>query len=553
MRLLTSLNILIASMLLLNVLIFPSCMEEGGLKKGRPSIEDYSAKGSADATATATPSPTPTPPQRPTDDIAINSDFCVCAGGKNLLNNDCNAYCSNTTETKSTLYANVTIGSEVEMFDGLGNLKNWCNIPIEGGKNQVECRLLVESESSSLTPMNINFTGDNSFYVSVDQLMKKIRYRAKVVVYENGYTAQTSSIQLYMPATATEANTQGPLRISSMARYTCISRAGGTKSDDGSLVFTDMIRQHYFVGENVTAPTLPPCDSFLICHDPSKGEYDSPLLTRFEWTPIAFRVWDPRDLRTYSTKGDKSNLDINLTIQERLQNEYNITSESGINLFRTISPSTGPVIDSSTCISATTSSTNSSTNGTSSTTGTSGTTTTTTPNTTSGTAATTNQISGIILQPWVRDYDKSISYCPTQDDYNNGEPIMQILKEIIGVDTEALYLADREPTTYKMPNNITIYADNHDPLLIPASTLQKIWFHYESGKYYTPTSVTAGQKAVRFYWPITNESIKTPFQQKSFQKIYTVKTQAEIEGSLNDRTTIQAKDKRIGCIPVSAD
>ena len=518
---------------LFNLFCLSSCIDDGdNARAGRPLVRNL-AEAPEPPPPTPEPTATPAPPKRPTDDIVINNDFCACNSGKNVLNNNCNNFCANSGDKETTLHGNVRIGPEVELFDGLGNLENWCGVELEPGVVPT-CFFLVESENST-EQLNVTVAG-NSFTVNIQNLQKKIRYKAKLIVSgeAEGYLPQTSSIQLYLVDDSTDDDKDGPLEISSMGRYACFNRKTKQNTANGTIVFEDVIRQHFFLAQNGSPPTLPACTTVLVCHDPEEfGKYDSPLAPRLEYEPLAFRVWSHHDLRTYETT-TKGKLNINLYIQEKLKEVYG--QNSTINIFRNFKWSGGPDVTQNLCLNVSTSNDSTSSSSSSS-------------SKTSGLS-----LVGIIMQPWVREDNNKISFCPTQNDYNSGKPVFELLKEIVGVDTEGLFAALREPVSYTNQEGQKVYdASLKDVILISESLLNKIWFHYENGKFLEPTVITAGQKPVMFYWPITDESVDTPYQKKSFQRLYSIKSSKEINSEEEDRTQINAKDKRVGCIPASAN
>ena len=91
------------------------------------------------------------------------------------------------------------------------------------------------------------------------------------------------------------------------------------------------------------------------------------------------------------------------------------------------------------------------------------------------------------------------------------------MKEAIGVDTEGLYIGEREPLV--MVNDGKLEQAKQDIIFIRENLLHKIWFYYENGQHFIPNEITAGQKSIMFYAP----SHLNPYIRKSTQYIYIVK------------------------------
>ena len=120
---------------------------------------------------------------------------------------------------------------------------------------------------------------------------------------------------------------------------------------------------------------------------------------------------------------------------------------------------------------------------------------------------------GYIMQPWTSAITGR-AFCPTQEHYNGTDPLFRVMKEAIGVDTEGLYIGEREPLV--MVNDGKLEQAKQDIIFIRENLLHKIWFYYENGQHFIPNEITAGQKSIMFYWP----DIVNPYIRKSTQYIY---------------------------------
>ena len=70
---------------------------------------------------------------RPTNQIDIKTDFCSCISGKSDLISDCAAICTNKPVSPAPiLYINTIMGIDIALNTKLGNLYNWCTVPLEG-------------------------------------------------------------------------------------------------------------------------------------------------------------------------------------------------------------------------------------------------------------------------------------------------------------------------------------------------------------------------------------------------------------------------------------
>ncbi len=468
---------------------------------------------------------------RPTNQILINTDFCACLNGKPDIINNCDAYCAKQTSTsQSTLYVNTTMGSEVANHPKLGNLYNWCKVELNASDGAPGCMLELYS-SAGTQNLNVSLTeGSNSFSVNINNLTKDVTYVATLV--EQNSKARSKSFNLYRTTTATDTDTNVPLKLRAASLYTCIKKSGSSNTS-GTINNTDQaIRVHYYFADNKAPSSLPAGDPFLICHDSQQyGANDSPLYPRLELIPNSFTVWSEADMR-FSDLDQNGVMDINDLIKSRLANEYGVDVTTaypkGLNIFGEFRWPNGPSI----------------TSGTSST------------NTTNTTAARI----GYFMQPWI-DKTTQRAFCPKEQHYINGpDPIFKVLKNVIGVPTEAVYLAERQALqlmTTSASGTVTYEAAPQDVLIIRETLLKSIWFYRENGKNIPADELTANQKTIMFYWPVKPGT--DPLTGQSDQVIYTIKAPTDIgtqqssntSGTLS--TVFNPPDKRFGCIPSSGN
>ena len=215
-------------------------------------------------------------------------------------------------------------------------------------------------------------------------------------------------------------------------------------------------------------------------------------------------MWDKTDSRF--VKPTNSVMAINSTIQTRLYNEYNVTAN--IDIFTLISY----------------------------------------PNRPTTTQTSTANISlGYIMSPFI---DKSgITFCPTQADFNAAnQPLYNILKDYMD-DTEGIYLAEKQAETIQSGNSFnTVYGT----MFITESILKKYGFYIENGLKIKADQSAMNTKTIYYYWPASTTA--DPLTQGT-RKLFTVRTPSTLNGNVptGQSTNLQTTDKRIGCVPKSAN
>jgi hypothetical protein len=213
-------------------------------------------------------------------------------------------------------------------------------------------------------------------------------------------------------------------------------------------------------------------------------------------------LWDLSDIR-FADQNSDSRSDINDTIQKKLLDDYGINKT--INIFGLLTWPNMPNIDGNT------------------------------PNL------------GYYMVPWI-DPVSGRAFCPNQENYNSSDKLFNILKEVVGVSTEGMYMAVKEPELLTNDGNETVLAPT-DIMIIRENLLKKIWFYYEDNQHLVPDEITATQKTIHFYWPA---DVGSPYIQKSTQKIYTIRRPSELDvgaGQTGIPTTVAPADKRFGCMP----
>jgi len=439
---------------------------------------------------------------RPTDEVYINKDFCACKGSVPDIINNCESFCAANASDTPTLFVNTTMGPNISLNEGLGNLHNWCNVEIGDGLTGPACFLEV-FDGNGTTDLSIeNSSGSNSFSVNISSLAINKTYVATLKEKGSGSNAKSQSFQIRRINYSTDpVADETPLKIMPISQYTCLTRAG-TQVDAGNL-YENAARLHYYFASNNNPPSQPPGNPFLFCHDVAQyGENDSPLHDRLELIPQHFAFWDQADIR-FADQNANSRADINETIQQRLLDEHGITKT--INIFGLLTWPNRPNIDGPA------------------------------PNL------------GFYMQPWI-DPVSGRAFCPDQTNYNSTDKLFNILKEVVGVSTEGIYMAVKEPELLTNQDDTPVLAPT-DIIIIRENLLKKVWFYYENNQHFVPDDITATQKTIHFYWPADTVN---PYIKKSTQKIYTVRRPTELNVGADQvglSTSVAPADKRFGCAP----
>ncbi len=441
---------------------------------------------------------------RPSGAVFVNNDFCACLNGKPDTVNNCASFCSAKTNETSTLFGSVELGPEVLFNSDLGNLENWCNNTITGSSLSAPGCFLEVYDGSGTSQLPIVLQNDsNNFEVNISQLDYGKVYVASIVESLSGSDSRTSSFQIFRKdqQDGDEPN-RAPLRIMPVSQYTCISRT--LRTVNSTTFYEDFFRIHFYFSSDATPPSLPPGVKNIVCHDINiLGEDDSPLFPRLELIPQHMAVWDQADPQFVDANQDGRAV-INETIEQRLLEEANI--QRTLTIF---SPFPWPNM----------------------------------PTIPSFNEGNNNPNLGFYMQPWINPVTGD-GFCPDQEDYNGSDPIFKILKEVVGVDTEGIYLAESEPRARGDGSFV------QDVLMIRENLLNDIWFYFENGQHFVPDEISSKTKTIHFYWPADPVN---PYIRKSEQTIYTIRHPSNIgsngvpaAGLVNQ---VRPPDKRFGCIP----
>lgn len=440
--------------------------------------------------------------KRPSE-VYVQRDFCACVDGQTILANNCQNFCRGKTEATPFLYINVKVGPSIELNEKLKNLTGWCINPIEDGLTSPSCTLQANDGSSTVSLPFSPPANSNSFKVDISLLQKDKTYVVKIVESNSGSNAESDSFHIRkIDPPSTEVVNNSPLKLMPVSMYTCVQRTGPSDNNNVNF-FVNAARLHFYFPSNGAPDSLPPGNQYVTCHDPQYGINDSPLYPRMELIPQHFSVWDQGDSR-FADLNQNGRPDINETIQTRLLTEYGINRT--INIFGLLSWRTGPPQANSNGL----------------------------PNI------------GFYMVPWI-DQLSGHGFCPGQDEYNGNDKTFNILKEVVRIDTEGIFIAKKEPVALEDESGNLIAAPD-DFIFVRENLLKKIWFYTENNQILIPDENTVNQKTIHFYWPADTVN---PHIRKSTQKVYTVREPSSVGGGTSSglQTYINPPDKRLGCIP----
>ena len=459
---------------------------------------------------------------RPEQSIFVKPDYCSCLNGKRDILNQCDSFCKNTTEGP-TLYGSVILGQKVILNEVLGSLERWCNAEIPGVPGvSPKCVLQVYNGTGKEDLDMVIQPNSNNFTVNINSLKIDVTYVAKII--ETGSKTNNASSDEFqirrVPPPPSTAVFPGPLKITPINQYACITRVGESDPNTRSNYFNLKATNHYYYDPRQKPPVGPP-NAFVYCYDRDQyGPIDRINIPRLELVPKAFSLWDQTDVRFSDTNGD-GQMDINTLIDTEMLLKWGVTVKT--NYFVPFKWPTSPAIA------------------------------------TEGEAAGAAPVAtlGYIMRVFIDPYT-GVGKCPTQADYFGYDITFQALRGVVGVDTEALYIGAREKEVLTNPDGTTTEIPP-DIILIKESELKRIWFYYENNLPTKPDEVTSGQMTIHFYYPPA-PGYYDPYVQKSYQSLYTIRDRSALGASTTNEAaggetgTVQALpsyDKRFGCVPAN--
>ena len=480
--------------------------------------------------------------RRPTGQVYMQPGFCLCRGNtdtgqvepdmvggwyiKNvagsdnntssntLINSYCKTYCNSKSEQNPMLYGKVKVGPDIQLNEKMIDLYGWCQAELADGVPSPSCNAHFygpngEKAEVPLAPDNIS--GSNFKVMLTEAIRYGVQYimRLEVKGPAGSQPAVSTSLNFIRKRYNQNDIVLGPLQIMPISQYSCLVRTGTYQNTTNEFYYLNAARLHYYYAANRKPSNLPPNERTYTCHDfQTYGENDGPSIPRFELMSHHFSLWNSQDPRFQTLQGSESPR-INTLIQNDL-NELAGTSGNEINLFSKFDYQVKPPTAEN---------------------------------------ETTNATLGYIMQPFINSRTNT-PLCPTRDDYTSSTPLFKILGDYIGVDTEAIYFAEREPVRYLVheEGSYSLKETPTDVLLIRESELKKIWFFYENGLPITADENASYNRTINFFWP---PDYDYPLTKKAYQRVYTVKLPENIGKASTTETpaATSSRDKRYGCIP----
>lgn len=464
-----------------------------------------------------TPETEVTAPIRPSNAVVVQPGHCGCRAGQPITVGECANICTErqpSSEQNETLYLSLELTADITL-DVYQNFLGWCTREIEDAEGNLipgaSCAMEIKDERGNVEFADINNYNEGNITLNIGGLDDDVTYRLTII--ERTSEARSTTFQLRKYTTTPGSSISGPLQYMPVNRYSCgIRNGGGTAQNQESFE-----RFHlYFNSQNRPEPLQQSTIGSYFCHDlgpnGNAAPTNSPL---FEESTGVFTLWDKDDPRFFDLDGTGIE-DINEIIEREVKLQgASLTSTPQI--FTTLEWLSA-FDDGDTAPG---------------------------DNSTSVEVQIVNKNLGYFMSPFLDDTTFR-SYCPTQEHYFSDSPFFKAMREVIAIDTEALYIAKQD--------NVC------DFILVNQSVLREIWFYRENGIVKRPTDENIRGKQIQFYWPATPESWHI---KKSHQRVYTIKSTDELTNACDSvtsstsstnsnevRTNIPPHDKRLGCIPV---
>ena len=460
----------------------------------------------------------PKPPERPNNAVFWKPDFCACKDNRPVSYGNCGTFCADkATGGAETLFASFNVTEDISL-GGLGNLFAWCKVNLPGDTQNPECELQAKDENGSITSIEVlNPANSNSITANIQD---KLAYNKTYVLtlVEKTSQARSNSVQLIKFSPDSNLPILGPLKNAPISQYSCMVREFSEDTNTGDVYYETAYRLHFYFIPRIPPRPVPAGNSNLICHDifnPLYGLVDQELYPRFEQLPGVFNLWDTTDPRFFDNNGNGLQ-DVNEAIVQKTRN-FGGSINTDVEFFRPFITQSSPEIEDD-----------------------------------AGNNNNSTQPMGWFMAPWI-DQNTFKSYCLTQTQYNSSNPLFKAMRDIIGVDTEGLYVGGKAPETVVIGGETT--SGYEDYIFIRETDLKAVWFYLNAGVPTAPTDDNVGNKAVYFYYPLNKAS---PFVRTSTQRVFRVLGATELpnpsdntSGSTSSGTLVSypPHDRKIGCVP----
>ncbi len=463
-------------------------------------------------------------PVRPTGAIMFKQEnLCGCKDGKPVTFGNCTTFCADkATSGASILFASFSVTEAISLNTTLGNVANWCSIPLDGETKNPKCQLGTKDEAGVERNLDVTLIANsNSIKVDISALPEDKTFL--VTLFEQESKAKSDTVQIIKDSTPVDVNLLGTLKVAPISQFTCIIRNYQTQTTQPSGT-TDYFynlgyRRHFYFLPNNAPDALQGLSRDAFCHDIQKyGLKDDATYPRLETQPATINLWDSSDPRFFDNNGNTFQ-DINDVIIQKAKNFGRVIAP-GTKYFNEFKGLQLVIAN---------------------------------PNDTTTAPAPSVQLAlGYYMSPWINTASNAYkSFCLTSAEYNSNDPLYKAFRDVLGLDTEGLYIAEKAAETVTTADKTEI-STKPDYILIRETDLKAVWFYVKSGVLTKPTDDTVANVTTYFYYPFNKDF---PFVKGSSQKLYRVKSARELSGvdqGSNQSGTIGSyppHDKKIGCIP----
>ena len=454
---------------------------------------------------------------RPTGALSWKTGYCACKDAVAVSVGNCASVCAGkNTNAVETLFATFTV-TEAISLSGLGSVYGWCKTPLANETANPACKIEAKDSSGNTQDLEVTIAANsNSLTANVENLSYDKTYILTLIETTSG--AKSNSVQLIKLSSDGSGTVLGPLKNAPISQYTCLVREYST-SEDGKIYYDSAYRMHFYYVPSLPPDPIPAGTSYLICHDIFNtalyGINDDVLYPRLENLPGVFNLWDKTDPRFYDNDNTGS-LDVNEIIIQKTKN-FGGNVPASTNFFSSFTWPGSPTLSNN-----------------------------------AGNSSSTSTALGYYMAPWI-DQTTYKSYCLNNTHYSSSNPLYRALRDVLEVETEGLYVGEKAAETI-LNSDGTTSTGYKDYILIRETDLKAVWFYLKNGTPTAPTDDNVANNAVYFYYPLNKTS---PFVRTSTQRIYRVKSAAELSSSSSSSgststgtsTTYPPHDRKIGCVP----
>jgi hypothetical protein len=500
---------------------FWSCVDDGAMRRGK--IVSPAGLFEVDDTDTGS---VDSGLSRPDKAISIIPEsVCVCKGTQRVSFGNCDSFCAQFgADDINYLFMRFRADPVVELNPGLLDARGWCTQPIidpltgeQVGNGNPGCILkaLDQDNLSADEPIQVGDFLEGNFLRKAITLAEDRNWRLSLLETSSDATSK-NTVQLRVEATPVDEVLDGrPLKFAPVNQYACLSRGFSDDQDTGDIFFDFAYEVNYYYTDKYRPGAIPATEQGVTCHDTNISLVDRADIPRLKLKEGIFSVWSITDPRFYDNDG-VNGIDINKIIGDRVRDLGNELETDPEVFFLFNWPNMPEITD--------------------------------------GSPVNSNPEVGFVMTPWI-DRSDFKSYCPGNFEYNNSDnPIFRVLKELVGFETEGLYLGVREPIVKVATDGTQTKAvDNF--VLIRETLLKTIWFYVQNEQKFVPNDDTVADNTIHFYWPPNTES---PLTKKADQYLYTVYYPQELQGGAGSSIDTSGNpfpphDKKFACIPKTSE